>query len=319
MSADAILQVQGVRAGFGAVTVLHDLSFEVPRGQLTAILGLNGAGKSVTLKAIAGLVPTWRGTITFDGRDVSGTSPERRVGAGMGHVTQGRQIFPELSVEENLRVGAYLLRRRDRGRYDEVLDRMLTQFPRLAERRSQPAGTMSGGEQAMLAVARALMNEPSLLLVDEPSAGLAPLIVGELLALLRDVARSGVSVLMVEQNIPFALDVADRALIMQRGHIVHGGEVADLDRSSLSQYLGIGRLLSGRVEARTETQAPGERPVPARPGRRRRVVRAAQTTNPSTGPVHRGGGWYVLPDGTTVRGREAAMAAFAAHTNGSSS
>lgn len=248
MSADAILQVQGVRAGFGAVTVLHDLSFEVPRGQLTAILGLNGAGKSVTLKAIAGLVPTWRGTITFDGRDVSGTSPERRVGAGMGHVPQGRQVFPQLTVEENLRLGAYLLRRADRARYDQVVAGLYDRFPKLAERRRQLGGTLSGGEQAMLAVARALVNEPKLLLVDEPTAGLAPAIVEELAELLTDVNRDGLTILLVEQHIAFALAVADRAEVLQHGRVVASAPVDELDRDNLASLLGIGRLMSASLD-----------------------------------------------------------------------
>lgn len=281
-----LLEVEGVRTGFGAVTVLHDLSFTVPEGSLTTILGLNGAGKSVALKSLAGLLPMWSGRITFDGTELAGQTPEERVAAGMAHVTQGRQIFGELTVEENLRVGAYVLRRRQRSRYGPLLQRIYAQFPKLSERRNQPAGTMSGGEQAMLAVARALMSEPRLLLVDEPSAGLAPSIVEDLLGLLRGVAGSGVTVLMVEQNISFALEVADRALVMQRGHIVHGGRVADLDRDALTRYLGIGRLLSTRASRDAGS------------------VRAPGATD---GPVHKGGGWYVLPDGRTVRGKRAAL------------
>lgn len=294
MNGSDLLTVRDLTTGFGAVTVLHDLSFEVPRGQLTAILGLNGAGKSVTMKCVAGLVPVWSGDIRFAGRDVGGLSPEERVAAGMGHVTQGRQVFPELTVEENLRIGAYVLRQRDRSRYRSVLDRMYDRFPKLAQRRDQPAGTMSGGEQAMLAVARALMNEPELLLVDEPSAGLAPSIVAELMELLRGVADSGVTILMVEQNISFALDVADRALIMQRGHIVHGGAVADIDRGELARLLGIGRLLSRAVQQRTDHV--GE---PSSNGHGGASVVIS----------HKGGGWYELPDGSTVRGKQAAQAA----------
>ncbi|HEX9889041.1 MAG TPA: ABC transporter ATP-binding protein, partial [Nitriliruptorales bacterium] len=253
----------------------------------------NGAGKSVTLKAVAGLVPAWEGDIRFEDRDIAGLAPEQRVEAGMGHVTQGRQVFPELTVEENLRIGAYFLRKRDKDRYRQVLDEMFARFPKLADRRDQPAGTMSGGEQAMLAVARALMNEPKLLLVDEPSAGLAPSIVSELMGLLRDVADSGVTILMVEQNISFALEVADRALIMQRGQIVHGGDVDRLDRDELARLLGIGRLLSRAVEGGDRARATN--------GRARQQVVIE----------HRGGGWYVLPDGSTVRGRQAAQEAAA--------
>lgn len=321
-----LLRVCDVTTGFGAVTVLHDLSFEVPEGSLTAILGLNGAGKSVTMKTVAGLIPAWEGTVAFDGQDITDLSPRERVAAGMSHVTQGRQVFPELTVEENLRIGAYVLRKRDRARYPAVLSSVYERFPKLAERRDQPAGTMSGGEQAMLAVGRALMNEPRLLLVDEPSAGLAPSIVEELLELLRGVAASGVTILMVEQNIAFALDVADRALIMQRGHIVYGGDVEGLERDALTRYLGIGRLLTNRVPG---AAAASPAPTPSRPdggqGRRLATKRLAQRRARLGGPMlaevaptkgdleidrlHKGGGWYELPDGSTVRGRDAALAA----------
>jgi branched-chain amino acid transport system ATP-binding protein len=179
--------------------------------------------------------------------DVTTALAEDRVAAGMGHVTQGRQVFAGLSVEENLRLGAYTLRRRAPERYGERLAAMYDRFPRLAERRSQAAGTMSGGEQAMLAVARALMSEPSLLLVDEPSAGLAPAIVGELFELLAEVNRTGVTILLVEQNVAFALDVVDHVHVLQRGRVVHSGATATLDRDELAGYLGIGRLLSSSV------------------------------------------------------------------------
>lgn len=240
-----MLRVGGLQAGFGANTVLHGVGFEVPTGGITTLLGLNGAGKSVTIKVIAGLVPAWGGRVELEGADVTGRTPEQRVAAGMGHVPQGRQVFPQLTVEENLRLGAYLLRRRDRARYEEVLARLLDRFPRLAERRNQPAGTLSGGEQAMLAVARALVNEPKVLLIDEPSAGLAPAVVEELAVLLRDVNAEGITVLLVEQNVTFALGVAHRAEILQHGHVVASATVEELDRDELARLLGIGRLLAG--------------------------------------------------------------------------
>lgn len=240
----ALLEVRDLRAGFGSHAVLHGVSFDVHPGQVSAVLGLNGAGKSVTMKVVGGVVPTWGGTVHLEGRDVTKLDVESRVAAGMAHVPQGRQVFPELTVEENLRLGGYTLRRRDRGRYDVVLEGLYDRFPRLRDRRQQLAGTMSGGEQAMLAVARALVSEPTLLLIDEPSAGLAPAIVEELLELLQQVKASGVTILLVEQNVSFALDIADHVHVMQRGRIAYDGAVSALDHDQLVGHLGIGRLLT---------------------------------------------------------------------------
>lgn len=244
-----LLEVRDLRAGFGSHAVLHGVSFDVQPGQIAAILGLNGAGKSVTMKVVGGVLPTWAGAVALDGRDVTGLDVEARVAAGMAHVPQGRQVFPELTVEENLRLGGYTLRRRDRARYGVVLDGLYDRFPRLRDRRHQLAGTMSGGEQAMLAVARALVSEPKLLLIDEPSAGLAPAIVEELFALLREVNDRGVTILLVEQNVAFALDVADHVHVMQRGRIAYDGAADQLDHDQLIGHLGIGRLLAGTVAA----------------------------------------------------------------------
>ena len=239
-----ILELRGLRAGFGANTVLHGVDLAVEDGSRVALLGLNGAGKSVTLKVAGGFVPAWGGQVLIAGRDVTAAAPEARVAAGVGHVPQGRQLFPQLTVEENLRLGAYLLRRRSPGDYRGRLDAMLTRFPRLAERRGQLAGSLSGGEQAMLAMARALMNEPRLLLVDEPSAGLAPIVAAEVIELLREVNDTGVAVLLVEQNVALALDLAQRVHLMQQGRIVHTAEAGALDHEALAAHLGIGRLLS---------------------------------------------------------------------------
>lgn len=247
MTDTPMLELHGIATGFGGNTVLHGIDLAVPRGGVSGLLGLNGAGKSVTMKVIGGLQPAWEGRVLLDGTDVTDMDPEDRVEAGMAHITQGRQVFGGLTVEQNLRLGAYTLRQRDRGRYAAVLASMYERFPKLGERRGQAAGTMSGGEQAMLAVARALMSEPKVLLVDEPSAGLAPTIVADLFALLEAVNRDGVTILLVEQNIAFALDVVDDIHVLQRGRIVYGGPKDGLDRDELTELLGIGRLLDASV------------------------------------------------------------------------
>jgi branched-chain amino acid transport system ATP-binding protein len=243
------LELTGVRAGFGAQTIIHGVDLTVPAGQVTGIFGLNGAGKSVLLKVIAGVVPTWSGTITLAGADITGLLPERRVSLGMAHVPQGRQVFRSLTVEQNLRVGAYTLRRRDKSAYARRLDHVFDTFPRLGERRRQLAGTLSGGEQAMLAVGRALINDPRVVLIDEPSAGLAPAVVEDLLAVLLQVRELGLTMLLVEQNIRFGLRLADRACLLQKGRIVYSGETVDLDQERLATYLGVGRLLSDDLSA----------------------------------------------------------------------
>ena len=249
---DHLLELEDVSTGFGANTVLHGCSYHVAAGEIAGVLGLNGAGKSVSLKVVAGLLPAWSGRVVFLGEDVTKMSVEDRVARGMGHVPQGRQVFPEFTVEENLRVGAYPLRRRDKARYRAVLDGIFDRFPILAERRDQTAGTMSGGQQAMLAVGRGLMSEPKLLVIDEPSAGLSPVAVQELFATLRLVHESGVTILLVEQNVTFSLKVADRVHIMQKGRIVYQGDVGHLDTDKVADYLGVGRLLSRSLKSAPE-------------------------------------------------------------------
>jgi branched-chain amino acid transport system ATP-binding protein len=238
-----LLEAKGLVAGFGSHTVLHGVDLSVAEGEFAGIFGLNGAGKSVTLKVLAGLVPAWEGTIAFRGTDITKLSPEERVEAGIGHVPQGRNVFSNLTVEENLRLGAYTSRRKKTGRYAAMLESVYDRFPVLAERRTQVAGTLSGGQQASLAVGRALINEPTMIFVDEASAGLAPIVASELLTTLRDVAASGVTMLMVEQNVAFGLQIVDRAHVMQTGRIVYAGGVRTLDRNRLANYLGIGRML----------------------------------------------------------------------------
>ena len=245
----AMLEVEGVRAGFGSTTVLHGVDLSLANGEIAGVFGLNGAGKSVTMKVIAGIVAARGGRVSFDGRDVTGTDPEDRVALGMAHVPQGRQVFTGLTVEQNLRLGGHRLRRRNPARYEELLAAMFERFPILAERRRQLAGTMSGGQQAALAVARAVVSDPKLLLVDEPSAGLAPSVVAEVGGILREVNGLGVTILLVEQNVTFGLGLVERAFVMQRGRVVYGGEVGELDHERIAGLLGVGRILSKGVKA----------------------------------------------------------------------
>ena len=264
-SPGAALTTRGLKAGFGAQTVLHGIDVDVPAGEVTGIFGLNGAGKSVLLKVIAGVVPTRAGVVTLDGTEIQQLGPERRVALGMAHVPQGRQMFRSLTVEQNLRVGAHVLRRRDRAAYAEELERVFAMFPLLAERRRQPAGTLSGGQQAMLAVGRALISKPRIVLIDEPSAGLAPMVVEELLESLTVIRQTGVTMLLVEQNIRFGLRLADSALLLQRGRIVYSGATGDLDSDQLASYLGVGRLL------RDDLTAGLRNPPTAKPRRKSRA------------------------------------------------
>jgi branched-chain amino acid transport system ATP-binding protein len=273
MSEHPLLGVQDLVAGFGATTVLHGLSYTVGKGEIAGIFGLNGAGKSVSMKVLAGIVPVRSGRITFDGLDVTRMSAEDRVAKGMAHVPQGRQVFAALTVEQNLRLGAYTLRRRDPRRYQAVLDGVYDRFPLLRERRSQLAGTMSGGQQASLSVARALMAEPLLMLVDEPSAGLAPLVVQELFATLREVAASGVTMVLVEQNVAFGLQLATTAHILQVGRIVHSGPVADLDQAEVASYLGVGRLLGAGVTSSIDARKPAKKAAPRKRAPRKAVAK----------------------------------------------
>lgn len=263
----AALAATGIRAGFGAQPVLHGVDLAVVDGTVTGIFGLNGAGKSVFLKVLAGVVPAWGGKVELLGEDVTGLLPEQRVARGMAHVPQGRQVFPSLTVEQNLRVGAYTLRRRNRGAYAANLERVFEIFPRLAERRSQSAGTMSGGEQAMLAVGRALINDPKIVLIDEPSAGLAPAVVEQLLETLLAVRTTGLAMLLVEQNIRFGLRLADRACLLQKGRVVYAGDTAELDQDRLASYLGVGRLLGGDLRRGLEQR----RSARARPAGKRQT------------------------------------------------
>jgi branched-chain amino acid transport system ATP-binding protein len=243
-----LLELSRVETGFGVKRVLHGVDLSVPKGTAVGVFGLNGAGKSVTMKTVVGLLRCWGGAITFDGRDITRLGPEDRIRAGMAYAPQARQLFPKMTVEQNLRLGGYLLRRSDRRRYTETVDRIYERFPILTERRSQKAGSLSGGERAMLAIARALASDPSLLLVDEPSAGLAPVIVEEVFGLLRQLREEGLTLLLVEQNVTFGLRLVDRAAVMQAGTVVYEGPVHSLDTARVAKLLGVGRLLGSHLE-----------------------------------------------------------------------
>jgi branched-chain amino acid transport system ATP-binding protein len=219
------LRVEALEAGYGKAQVLFGVDLEVVENELVALLGANGAGKTTLLRAISGLVRPWSGRVLLEGQDLGGLSPAKRARMGLGHVPEGRQLFPLMTVEENLRLGAAFLAP---GREREGYERVYGLFPRLAERRRQLAGTLSGGEQQMLAIGRALMGFPKILLVDEPSLGLSPRLAEEVLLALKAVAKEGVGVLLVEQNVALTLDVAERGYVLEQGKVVLQGPASAL-------------------------------------------------------------------------------------------
>ncbi|MEO8005053.1 MAG: ABC transporter ATP-binding protein [Betaproteobacteria bacterium] len=234
----ALLEVADLFAGYGVENVLRGVSFSVEKGGITAILGANGAGKTTLLRTISGMLRR-RGSIRFDGKSIEKTATEDIARLGVAHVPDGRGTFLDLTTEENLRIGAYT--RKDRREVAQDIERMFTYFPRLKERRRQQAGTLSGGEQQMLAVSRALMLRPRLLLLDEPSFGLAPMIVQDIFRIMRGInAEEGVSVLLVEQNASLALELADRAYVLETGQVVISGSAAEVssNESVRRAYLG---------------------------------------------------------------------------------
>jgi len=233
------LEVTGLAAGYGAIDVVRGLSLTVGSGEIVALLGANGAGKTTTLRAISGALKH-TGSVKLDGTDVTRLSAAKRTGAGLAHIPQGRGTFVDFTVEENLRLGAYTVS--DRRQIEEDLARWYGAFPRLKERRDQLAGSLSGGEQQMLAIARAMMSAPKVLMCDEPSLGLAPSITAELFTLLRDIARQqGVSVLIVEQNAHLTLEIAARAYVMEHGTVELEGTAESLKQDAAIQraYLGV--------------------------------------------------------------------------------
>jgi branched-chain amino acid transport system ATP-binding protein len=222
-----LLDIRGLRASYGAVEVLRGIDFTVARGEIVALLGTNGAGKSTILRCISGLMPVDDGQILFDGGDVTGVATEETVRRGVTQVPGGRGLLPNLSVEENLRMGAYPLRK-DKAAVQAGYDRVYGIFPRLAERRRQLAGLMSGGEQQMLAIGRALMLQPKLMMIDELSLGLAPLIVQQLVEVVRQINATGVSMILVEQSANLALSVTDHAYFIEKGQMRFDGSSREL-------------------------------------------------------------------------------------------
>ncbi|KAF1070695.1 MULTISPECIES: ABC transporter ATP-binding protein [unclassified Variovorax] len=221
----ALLEIEGLRGGYGRVEVLRGVDLKVNAGEMVALLGSNGAGKSTLNKMVCGLCPAWGGTVRFDGKDLSGAHYRDVVKAGLIQVPEGRKVFPNLSVRENLELGSFT---RARERRAQNLEKSFALFPRLRERMDQHAGTMSGGEQQMLAIARGLMAEPVLLILDEPSLGLSPLLVEEMFTLIRELRDGGLAVLLVEQNVGQSLEIADRAYVLENGSVRFSGLPGEL-------------------------------------------------------------------------------------------
>jgi len=234
-----MLSLAAVSTGYGSFRALFDVSLDVPQGEAVGVIGPNGAGKTTLLRVISGLVPLASGAMTLEGRSVGGLPAHRMVEQGIAHVPENRRLFPRLTVEDNLRIGAFIPQARQR--YAEQLGRVYGLFPRLKERRHQLAGTLSGGEQQMCAIGRALMSGPKLLLMDEPSAGLAPLIVQQVFELVHRIRADGLTVLIVEQNVQQVLDVVDRAYLLEVGCIKLAGTSAALKDNDFirKSYMGL--------------------------------------------------------------------------------
>jgi len=233
-----MLEVRDLEYRYGKVSAVRGVSLSVQQGELVTLIGTNGAGKTTTLKCISGLAPPLRGRLTFEGKDITGASASAILAKGVAHCPEGRRVFPYMTVEENLEMGCYVRRDMDRIRKD--MAQMFEQFPILQERRRQPAGTLSGGEQQMLAISRALMSRPKLVLFDEPSLGLAPTLVERTFDIIRNIRAQGVTVLMVEQNAYAALEICDRAYVLESGQVVLQGTGQELldDPHVRQAYLG---------------------------------------------------------------------------------
>ena len=242
----ALLQAQGLELAYGEISACRDLSFHVEQGEIVTLIGANGAGKSTTLRAVAGAHAPRAGAIRFRGQDITRLPAHARTALGISLVPEGRRVFPFLTVRENLELGAFKYRR-DRAKVRGLVEKAFAMFPRLRERVSQNAGTLSGGEQQMLALGRAMMSEPHLICLDEPSLGLAPLVVRDIFRTIRTINEGGTSVLLVEQNARYALETASRGYVLQTGSIMVGGSCAELTRDSRVREAYLGR--AARAEA----------------------------------------------------------------------
>ena len=233
-----MLEIKDLQVYYGVIQAIKSICFDVNQGEVIALIGANGAGKTTILHTITGLVPATSGSITFEGKDLLKTPAHKIVSLGMAHVPEGRRIFSSLSVLENLKLGAYT--RSDKKEISDTLEKVFSRFPRLEERKSQVAGTLSGGEQQMLAMGRALMSHPKIILMDEPSMGLSPIFVSEIFNIIKEISESGTTVLLVEQNAKKALSIANKAYVLETGNIVLSGNAKELmnDDSVKKAYLG---------------------------------------------------------------------------------
>lgn len=234
----AMLEIKDLEVYYGMIQAIKGISFEVNQGEVIALIGANGAGKTTTLQTITGMIPAKKGSILFNGVDITKVPGHKIVPMGMAHVPEGRRVFSQLSVLDNLKLGAYT--RKDQKEIQESLQMVYRHFPRLEERKNQMAGTLSGGEQQMLAMGRALMSKPSIVLMDEPSMGLSPIFVSEIFEIIKEISEEGTTVLLVEQNAKKALSIADRAYVLETGKIVLSGDADVLmnDESIKKAYLG---------------------------------------------------------------------------------
>ncbi len=234
----AMLEVKDIEVYYGVIQAIKGISFEVNEGEVIALIGANGAGKTTTLHTITGLLSPKKGSVIFEGQDITKVPAHKIVSLGMAHVPEGRRVFAELTVYQNLKMGAYT--RKDKAEIEETLQMVYKRFPRLEERKNQLAGTLSGGEQQMLAMGRALMSHPKIIVMDEPSMGLSPILVNEIFDIIKEVSASGTTVLLVEQNAKKALSIADRAYVLETGKIVLEGDAKELmnDDSIKKAYLG---------------------------------------------------------------------------------
>lgn len=234
----AMLEVKDLEVYYGVIQAIKGISFEVKQGEVIALIGANGAGKTTTLQTITGMLQAKKGQIIYEGQDITKVPGHKIVAMGMAHVPEGRRVFSQLSVLDNLKMGAYT--QKDKKEVEKILQRVYQSFPRLEERKKQAAGTLSGGEQQMLAMGRALMSNPKIILMDEPSMGLSPIFVEEIFKIIKEISASGTTVLLVEQNAKKALSIADRAYVLETGNIVLSGNAQELmDNESIKKaYLG---------------------------------------------------------------------------------